>query len=631
MAVFWSAGCGRDRSRSAAVVACGVLCVAVLASCSVAMPGDNEHWSQVRTRHFILVGRNEKDLVRSGIRLERFRARLQQERGDDLESGVSPTTIIVFKDEPSFALYKLTADGKTANYAGVFAEGHDRNYIGMNAEAGNANSDIVFHEYVHYFLAHQYGEVPLWLNEGLAEYYSTFRADKNEVHVGLPVDNHVLYLREKSLLSLGELFEMNTDSKDYREGERQGVFYAESWALVHYFLIGDPARAVQLQAFLNANGGLTSQAGAFVKAFGVDYAAMEQQLADYVQRKEFLYLTFESVAADEKATVLPLTRADLLYTLGDYVAHVTRWRADEAEAHFREALRLDPNHARAHAALAALLAKRDLWPEAEVHFQKAIEADPADALPFYSFGAAQLARGTAHMRGIPSRPGPLSETIQAARGLLSRSVELAPDFAEACFALGCTYLYDPGDVTDGVMHFEHARHLVPARMDIAHDEMMLCLNSGHRTEGEQLANEVLFRSQDANVIRDAKQALQQDDVRQLQDAVAKLNAHDYKGGTELLERLRARTESVEILGQIDTLLQQAASARQDDAKEAVLMRQIDEYNRASEKTNRGDYPGALAILRKLAPQVKDPELNRKVKELMKNLRAALENSSPSGR
>ena len=40
------------------------------------------------------------------------------------------------------------------------------------------------------------------------------------------------------------------DSPLYNEGDRRGVFYAESWALVHYLLIGNPQRKGQLGAYL---------------------------------------------------------------------------------------------------------------------------------------------------------------------------------------------------------------------------------------------------------------------------------------------------------------------------------------------------------------------------------------------
>ncbi len=622
------------RWRAGAVV----FCVAFLATRAAALPGDNEHWSQVRTRNFILLGRSDpNDLIRTGLRLERFRAVLENGRAPSPESGVSPTTIIVFKDELCFAPYKRTADGKTAGYGGIFVPGVDRNYIGMNADWDDDESNIVFHEYVHFFLSHRYGDVPLWLHEGLAEYYSTCRMNKNEVDVGRPIDSHVQYLAEKPLMPLGDLFEMNTDSKDYSEGERQGVFYAESWALVHYLLLGNAARATQLQTFLDSSGGLISQPDAFTQAFGAGHEAMQQQLDDYVHNADFryLHLKFSSLTTDETAEVLPLSRPELLYTLGDYVAHVTPWQVEAAEAHLREALRLDSSHARAHAALAALLAKRDAWPEAEEHFQKAIETGSADALPFYLYGKAQLERGMAHRRDVAINPGPLPESIQAARGLLARSVELAPNFAEASVALGCTYLYDPGDLTDGIAALDHARQLLPARMDIPHNLMMLCLRRGDRTSAETLANEVLLHSRDATIIADANQVLERYDQhlegKQFSEGVAKLNAHDYTGGIAILESLRATTQNSELAGQIDKLLREVQAARQDDAKAAALNRQIDEYNVASQKTREGDYAGAMAILRRLAPQVTDPDLAKHVKQLTKDLRTALDATSPARR
>ena len=45
---------------------------------------------------------------------------------------------------------------------------------------------------------------------------------------------------------------MDQRSPDYNEGARRGVFYAESWALMHYLMLGNPARMAQLRRYLVA-------------------------------------------------------------------------------------------------------------------------------------------------------------------------------------------------------------------------------------------------------------------------------------------------------------------------------------------------------------------------------------------
>ena len=64
--------------------------------------------------------------------------------------------------------------------------------------------------------------VPLWLNEGLAELYSTFESEDGKVAIGKPIERHVYWLRDQPLIPLRELFAVDVDSPTYNEGRRQG-------------------------------------------------------------------------------------------------------------------------------------------------------------------------------------------------------------------------------------------------------------------------------------------------------------------------------------------------------------------------------------------------------------------------
>jgi hypothetical protein len=91
---------------------------------------------------------------------------------------------------------------------------------------------------------------PLWFEEGTAEFYGSFRATDREARIGLPVEDHIARLRESKMIPLERLFAVDSDSPEYSADERRGVFYAESWALVHYLLRGNPSRTPQLGRFL---------------------------------------------------------------------------------------------------------------------------------------------------------------------------------------------------------------------------------------------------------------------------------------------------------------------------------------------------------------------------------------------
>src|SRR5262249_15214216 len=73
--------------------------------------------------------------------------------------------------EPLLPLYK----GKPANLAGYFAHGQDSNYIVLSLEGFDESAAITYHEYTHLLVKNAVTALPVWLNEGLAEYYSSYR------------------------------------------------------------------------------------------------------------------------------------------------------------------------------------------------------------------------------------------------------------------------------------------------------------------------------------------------------------------------------------------------------------------------------------------------------------------------
>ena len=105
----------------------------------------------------------------------------------------------------------------------------------------------------HYVVRTNAPRLPLWFNEGLAEFFSTFEYRKGELRIGLPKPSHVLWLRNHSAILIPALFAMDRDSKDYNEGTRRGIFYAQSWPLVHYLIARDSDLRSRIPDFLPAS------------------------------------------------------------------------------------------------------------------------------------------------------------------------------------------------------------------------------------------------------------------------------------------------------------------------------------------------------------------------------------------
>ncbi len=176
-------------------------------------------------RSFFLVGNaGEKDIRKVGLKLEQFREVFTRLFPKIRFNTPVPTTVVVFKSDSSYAPFK-----PGPNISGYFQPGPDVNYITLTTEErGQQDSfSIIFHEYTHLLVENTFKDIPLWFNEGLAEYYSTFNiTDDQKIAIGTAIGNHVFLLRESKMLPLRTLFEVDHKSSHYNEKNKQGIFYA---------------------------------------------------------------------------------------------------------------------------------------------------------------------------------------------------------------------------------------------------------------------------------------------------------------------------------------------------------------------------------------------------------------------
>src|SRR5438445_31596 len=151
------------------------------------------------------------------------------------------------------------------------------------------SKNIVLHEYVHFLLRENVGGLPLWITEGLAECYSTFEMGNkaNEFSIGRAPEHHLAMLNQTpQFIPLKRLLSIQQNSLEYNEASKQGMFYAESWAFVHYLILGaEGKRRTQFVQLLTA---LTKGApfeDSFGEAFQTDYGTLEDEVREYVRKR----------------------------------------------------------------------------------------------------------------------------------------------------------------------------------------------------------------------------------------------------------------------------------------------------------------------------------------------------------
>ncbi|HEX8336014.1 MAG TPA: DUF1570 domain-containing protein, partial [Pyrinomonadaceae bacterium] len=446
--------------------------LALLFSAQAAAAKDT--WTSVRSQNFFLVGNaSEKEIRQVATRLEQFREVFTKLFTKVNFNTPVPTTVVVFKSDGSYKPFKPVVEGKVSEVAGYFQPGEDVNYITLTPEraAGAQNPyGTIYHEYTHLLVNNSLGPgaAPPWFNEGLAEYYSTFAVeDDRKVHLGRLIDHHIFRLREQKLIPLSQLFAITQHSLVRNKHDVRGLFYAESWALMHYLILGNEGRRLpQLGEFLALTKKGVPTDEAFRRAFQTDTAGMEKELQKYVQANTFMsrVTTFpQKLEFDSQMTAAPLTESQADAYLGDLLLHIDR--PDDAAARLQRALELDPANAMARASLGMTRLRQRRHAEAVVQLREAAAAGANNYLAHYYLAYALSRAGMGENGHMPG--GYPAEAAREMRASLRKAISLRPDFPESYHLLAWVSLVTGENIAEGVQLIRQGLALAPGNQHYA--------------------------------------------------------------------------------------------------------------------------------------------------------------------
>jgi tetratricopeptide (TPR) repeat protein len=447
------------------------LVILLLALCALPRTGASaakETWTSIQSKNFFLVGNaSERDIRKVAVQLEQFREVFTRLFNRVNLKALAPIKVIVFRDDAAYRPYKPVYQGQPAAVSGYFQSGEDLNYITLTAMWRNQNPyAVIFHELAHVYTLANARALPPWLGEGLAEYYSTFEVTDGDkkVWLGKAIAEHVRLLRERRFMPLAQLFSVNHSSAEYNERDKKTVFYAQAWALVHYLLLGNNgARQPQFRQFINALAQGQPVESSFKQAFQTDYATLEKELQDYIGRDTYpaQYVTFnEKLQFDTAMQTTPVSEAEAQFHLGDLLWRIKR--PQEAEAHLQNALALDPKLAVANAALGMVKMHAKNFAEARQYLQKAVAEDSQNYLVHYYYAYVLSREAMGEARIVSALP---DESAQEMRKALRRTLELAPNFAEAYRLLSFINLVKNENLDESVALLKQAMGLLPGNHD----------------------------------------------------------------------------------------------------------------------------------------------------------------------
>jgi len=455
-----------------------------LLGCRIATGGDKpETWIEVRTPHFTVVSNgNEKQARRVADHFEQIRAvmhlALPKLRVDPGQAIV----ILAVRNENSLkALLPGYWEVKGHLHpAGVFVAGQEKHYVALRTDTEGENPyHVIYHEYIHAILNLNFRNLPLWLEEGMAEFYGDTSIGDKEIGIGRIDPGHLRLLSQSKLLPIELLLQVDHSSPYYNEENRASVFYAESWALFH-FLQTDPEaqKKKYLVNFFHAWQGSGDQIKAAQQTFG-DLREFGKKMDAYVRQTQFDYFPLKTPGnlTEKDFQVRTVPAAESLALRGDFHMHVNR--PVEARALLEEALRVNPDLAQVHESLGFLFYRENRREEAAREFDKAVALDSKSYLAHYYHAFLMLQNAM--------RP----EVFADAQKSLERAIQLNPNFAPAYAALSSLYGVHDERLEDALAAARKAAELEPGDAAYYLNVGMVLLRMGRIEEAHKIGQDVL--------------------------------------------------------------------------------------------------------------------------------------------
>ena len=373
-----------------------------------------DQWVKLETPHFELYTTAGEKKGREAILY------FEQVRNFFLQSSPSkqvpefPVRIVAFKSEKEYKPYRISESAFA-----YYTRGRSRDYIVMQSIASE-HYPAAIHEYTHLIVEHTGLKLPLWLDEGWADLYSSLQPAGNKARVGDMLPGRVQTLLSTKWLDINLLSSVDSASPFYNERDRASIFYAQSWLLVHMLTLAPQYRA-NFPKFVLAMSQSKSIDEACHAAYGKRAWEIDSDFRDYLKSKRIYAAVFdikleksaeEPVVSETSAFESDMMLADLL--------SMTRKR-DEARTAYERLAQLNPGRPEIEESLGYLAWQSDDPDNARRHFARAFKAGSKNPQMCFHYAMLERQKGAAG-----------DDAMEA----LERAVQVKPDYLEARLQLG---------------------------------------------------------------------------------------------------------------------------------------------------------------------------------------------------
>ena len=327
-------------------------------------PAADPKWVKLRSANFeLFTSAGERAGRRTIQQFERtrgfFRQAMQREASNSM-----PVRILLFRSKKEYLPYRLSEAA-----AAYYLSGPDADLIVL--VAGNESSTAI-HEYVHLLVRHAGLRLPLWIDEGLAELYSSMRQVGGKFVVGYAPPGNIATLRGENWVPLEQVVLAGHDSQHYTAKERAGKFYAESWALTHMLNLSQEYRPKVTDLLQLLTDG-TPSVTALETVYGIPIEKLQRELQSYVRQDRLNARVFDIKLekSAERPSAEPAAGLEVGLLLADLLAKTKK--TEEARAMYEKVSSENPEAPGPYEGLGYLEYRLGDKDQARIHFGRAFE------------------------------------------------------------------------------------------------------------------------------------------------------------------------------------------------------------------------------------------------------------------
>lgn len=363
-----------------------------LGGAEVEPPASSDRWQKIESPYFVMFSAaNEAETLDWAVELHLYFSLLTRLIGNDA-NGRSSLTILMFKDDGALAPFRPQVDGRPAPSAAYFTRDKLVSTVALlPRDNASGTRRLLYHDGLHWLMGRFTRTIPVWFEEGLAEFYSSLVLSGDRVLLGSPIPSHLALLRKNALLSTDEMLGVTTESFLFNESGRNSRLYAQAWLALHSLILDakDNRAAGVARYFKDTQRGWAS-GEMFQQAFGLSSSEMDARLANYLKQERVSVsgIRFDRTEVEKNLRRSPADSWEVDLAFGIFTYHGKHW--EESERRLQSVVRRRGEDPRAHYWLSQLAIARNNLAGALAHLDRAIANGETHYSAFYGRAYATL-------------------------------------------------------------------------------------------------------------------------------------------------------------------------------------------------------------------------------------------------